>query len=48
VFPLVHVPPDGLALSAVVEPAHTVNVPDITGIGLTVTTTAASHPALTE
>jgi len=45
VLPLVHVPPDVVLLSEVVNPSHTKGVPVLAvGAGLTVTTVVAEQP----
>jgi len=44
---LLQVPPEGVAVSVVVSPTHTLNVPDGTeGIPLTVTVALAVQPVL--
>ena len=44
-LPLVHVPPKGVALNVVVDPAHTTAVPVIgPGVVFTVTSFVAKHP----
>lgn len=46
VLPLVHVPPPGVPVSAVVEAAHTVSVPVMVGVVFTVTVVVAAQPVL--
>lgn len=41
---LVHVPPSGLPVSVIEEPAHTVLGPEITGVGSTVMIKVAKQP----
>lgn len=43
---LTHVPPDGVAVSVVVTPAHILSVPLMAGAGFTVTVVVAAQPVL--